>query len=447
LVRLSPRLETTSFDCPACSTSLEATGFYIPGMRCLATLRCPSCGAEYYGDLPAGHGLYYPMLMNKETGLVTSESRVGWFAQLLESSYRERRREESALSVEVLAAKSRVVLINCLDRVFGHSLAKLLNAQYYIDNEPDKGVVLLIPRSFGWLVPDGVAEVWTVDQSFRDGARWNDALAEEIQANIERFDECWLCPAFSHPHPSAYSIERFTRVEPFPLAEWDQRLTAPKITFIWRSDRLLTDKHALATGIVSRIVRRARRLLPVLRRRVLRGEMQVITALATMLKQQVPDLDIAVAGLGEPCGFPEWIEDLRSNTPHATIERNWCRRYAESHIVVGICGSNMLLPSAHAGATIDLMPDGKWGNLAQDLLLRVDDQRETLFHYRLIPASTSTRSLARIVAYALFDRTHHLVTMKKEWCDPASSRDLADWRTESRRGQEIVSRALQTRGG
>ncbi|MCX6343489.1 MAG: hypothetical protein NT018_00275 [Armatimonadetes bacterium] len=423
MIQLFPKFEKTEFSCPVCSVALDSKGYYIPGMRCLADMHCPECDREFYADLPAGHGLYYPMLLDKETGLVSNHSGVDWFAQWLERSYRERRCEKSTLEIEVLATKRSIVLINCLDKVFGHSVLKLLNAQYYIDNEPDKGVVVLIPKSLRWMVPDGVAEVWAVDQTFRNGAGWNDALAEEIQANIERFAQCWLSPAFSHPHPSEYSIERFTRIAPFPLDEWDKRLDVPKLTFIWRSDRLWTTRHTPTIGIIARIVNKARRMFPYLKRFAINRETKAIVELATMIKQHVPSLDFAVAGFGEPCGLPSWIEDLRSNAPDVSIEKNWCRRYADSHLAIGVCGSNMLLPSAHAGATIDLMPDDKWGNLAQDLLFRVDDQRETLFHYRLIPASISAKSLAQIAAVLLFDRNHHLLTMKKELCDPRSSPD------------------------
>ena len=428
-------------NCPVCSIALDTKGYYIPGMRSLAALCCRECGREFYADLPAGHGLYYPMLLDRKTGLVSNSSGVGWFAEWLERSYRERRYEKSNLEIEVLATKSKVILINCLDKVFGHSMLKLLNAQYYIDNEPDKGVAVLIPSSLRWMVPDGVAEVWAVNQTFRNGTCWNDALAEDIQANIERFTECWLSPAFSHPHPSEYSIQRFTKVAPFPLDEWDARLDVPKITFIWRSDRLWTDKRVSRTGIVVRIIRKASQLFPFLKRRNLKRETQAIKEFAATLKQQVPSLNFAVAGFGEPGGLPLWIEDMRSNAPDVSIEKKWCRRYADSHVVIGVCGSNMLLPSAHAGATIDLMPDNKWWNLAQDLLLRVDDQRETLFHYRLIPASVSAKSLAKISAIALFDRTHHLVTMKKGFCDLSLSRKQSEWSVESKRGQNILLRA------
>jgi len=45
-------------------------------------------------------------------------------------------------------------------------------------------------------------------------------------------------------------------------------------------------------------------------------------------------------------------------------------------------GSNMLLPSAHAGMTIDLMPDDRWGNFAQDISYQEDDVRMGSYRYR-----------------------------------------------------------------
>ena len=72
-------------------------------------------------------------------------------------------------------------------------------------------------------------------------------------------------------------------------------------------------------------------------------------------RRGIASLDFAVAGLGTPEGLPNKILDLRFS--EVTVERALCDRYAQSHVVVGVHGSHMLLPSAHAGAVIELMPE------------------------------------------------------------------------------------------
>jgi len=45
----------------------------------------------------------------------------------------------------------------------------------------------------------------------------------------------------------------------------------------------------------------------------------------------------------------------------------------------------MLLPSAHAGMTVSLMPSKRWGNFAEDILFTEKDVR-----LAFIPAANST---------------------------------------------------------
>ena len=103
----------------------------------------------------------------------------------------------------------------------------------------------MIPQSFAWLVPDGAAQVWLVDLPLAQGTEWNDGLAEEIARRLNELTDVRLSIAHSHPRPEDYDIERFTRVQPFPLAEWDGREKRPVVTFIWRDDRLWTS-HGLS---------------------------------------------------------------------------------------------------------------------------------------------------------------------------------------------------------
>ncbi len=96
-------------------------------------------------------------------------------------------------------------------------------------------------------------------------------------------------------------------------------------------------------------------------------------------------------------GDPEWIEDYRVDSFNEKIEKEICRVYSQSRLVIGLHGSNMLLPSAHAGMTIDLI-DERWGNFAQDILYQESDPRMASFRYRFLPYQTSNDTLAFIAA-------------------------------------------------
>jgi hypothetical protein len=374
-------------------------------MRNLADLKCPQCGREFYGDLLAGQGLFSPLLLEKATGVVHDKYGVPWFADWLRDSYANRVNSPIDFVVEDFRLLKQPVVLNCLDTVYGHCLLKLLNAQYYLDHHPDLDLVVLVPRFLRWMVPEGVAAIWTVGLPLKRGIEWNDWLAAEIKHRIEPLEVCWLSVAFSHPHPADYDIERFTRVRLFPIDQWSVRLERPTVTFVWRDDRVWGVPSRPAGRIRDCIARSAAREKPcALAER--RRQFDKVLRLATVLREHLPHLDFAVAGLGHPHGFPSWIRDMRLAQLDEAAERRFCVRYAQSHVVIGTHGSNMLLPSAHAGAVVELMPPERWGNILQDLLFRDADCRETMLRYRIIPTSMNPDELAALVLSLLREYKH-----------------------------------------
>ena len=402
MLPLHPQTEA-GHECPHCRVGLRISGWLMPGMRALADLRCEDCGREFYGDLAAGQALYTPMLLEKATGEVHDPHGVEWFAGWLRDSYARRTDAPLPFVVRECRLVTRpVVLLNCLDTLYGHSLLKLLNAQQYLDRRTDLDLVVMVPSPLAWMVPDGVAQVWEVGLPLGRGTEWNEWLAREIRRRVEEFGGVSLSRALSHPRPDDYDIERFTRVKPFPLGEWDARLDPPVVTFIWRDDRPWS-------APVAEDPRRGKlkRLFPPSSARPT-AQHQTVSALAEALRQDWPALDFAVAGLSAAGGgqdLPAWVEDLRRVAPGEADERRWCERYAASHVVVGVHGSNMLLPTAHAGALVELIGPERWGNFTQDVLFRdAHDCRETLFRYRFVPDTTTPFQLARLVTMLLKGR-------------------------------------------
>jgi hypothetical protein len=290
----------------------------------------------------------------------------------------------------------RPLLLNCLDLLYGHALLKLLNAQHHLEHDAGFDLVVLVPRYLRWLVPDGVAAVWTVDVPLRRGGLWSDWLAGEVARRLEPAGEAWLSLAVPHPHPSAFRIERFTGVAPFALDAWHAPGRRPTVTYVWRDDRGWSSDGAGRGALLSRVLRRPGGA---------EGESQAqrVTALAGSLRGRFPALDFGVVGLGEAGGLPDWMADLRTPAPDAATERAWCARYADSHVVVGVHGSNMLLPSAHAGAVVELVPPDRWGNLTQDLLFPALEPHEAALRFRALPLGAETRDLHDVVASLLVD--------------------------------------------
>ena len=393
MIRLHPAPDA-AHDCPRCHVRLETAGWCIPGMRNLADLQCPQCHAEYFGDLPSGQALYTPLLLEKATGHVHDSFGVPWFSGWLGEGFKQKAATEVDFHVEQLRPLRRVVLLNCLDAIYGHSILKLLNAQYYLDQKPNWDLVVLVPPNLRWLVPDGCAAVWTA--TFRGGnsSPWSESLASQIQAQLAQVAEVWLSVAYSHPHPDDVDIARFTRVTPFiRRRRGPQGSGAPTVTFVARDDRPWVG--SLSRWLDRRTFHRAAVGLRLGDRWVLR--------LATQLQRRWPEIDMAVTGQASPGRLPGWIKDWRRASVDEQTERMWCERAGVSDLVVGVHGSHLLLPSALAGATVELMPFARWGNVLQDLLVSTSDQRETLWRYRILPWETGSRTLATILLTYLND--------------------------------------------
>jgi hypothetical protein len=416
MIRLHP-IPGADYLCPYCQVPLAVKDWYIPGMRTLAYASCPECRKDYYADLPAGHGLLHPVLLERESGKTHDPYGADWFAKWLRDSYARRVQRPILFQTEDFRPLRKPILLNCLDALYGHSLLKLLNAQYYIDHRGDLDLVILIPRNLRWLVPEGVASVWTLDLPLSRGTEWNDWVAMEIKGRLEAFDECWLSLAISHPHPRDFSIERFTRVKPFPVGEWGDRLEKPAITFAWREDRPWWNS-AKGSLNQSRLRRLKRKILgPPSTEAKVREQKKRVIALAETIRRTNPRVDFAVAGIGTPGGFPGWVSDMRVLQVDEDTERIWCERYSRSHVVVGVHGSNLLLPSAHAGAVLELVPPDRWSNLVQDILVPPQDVRSLLYRTRFLPLETPAGMVAEVLTSMLQYTPEAELSFTPPWTD------------------------------
>ncbi|HYR29603.1 MAG TPA: hypothetical protein VEU30_14125 [Thermoanaerobaculia bacterium] len=409
-----PLHPTPRFDrpCPRCGAEVAAGGWLIPGMRMLADVRCSGCGMEFHADLAAGHGLYYPVFLEKESGRVHASGIGKWFASLLESSWRARSSERIPIEIERFREVERPLLLNCLDWQYGHALLKLFNAQYHLEHDRDHDLIVLVPKFLRWLVPDGVSEVWTVDLPLRRAAEWNDALAAGLRERLGSFDAAHLSLAVPHPHPADWDVVRFSRVAPFPFDEWHRR--EPLVTFIWREDRLWSDERAFRMRDRLFFAARHRLASPAAG---LDRQARLVEELASEIRTRVPNASFAVAGIGTPRAFSPAIENRIVSSVDTATERAWCELYARSHVVTGIHGSNMILPSAHAGSVIDLMPPARWTNLRQDV--ETGERDPSLVPLRAIYLATETRpaTIADLIRALLLHAPAGALNFDRHWTD------------------------------
>jgi hypothetical protein len=362
-------------------------------MHVLVEAKCPNCHTELLGSLAVGHFINQTFQIDLIKKVVFCEKDLHkWLAENLFDSLQNHETENLEIYKEVFKQYQRVIILNCIDYLYGHCLLKLLNAQRHLELHQNYGLIIIVPKFLRWMVPEGVAEVWTVPISLTKGQCYYPSFAEFVGEELKRFEEIYVSKA--HSHPSQFDITRFTGVPKYSFEE-----EKFKITFIWREDR------PWCSIVLFRILRKLKLLKVGLFLQNWR-----VTRLLEKIRHKVPEAKFALVGLGTQTKFPAWIEDLRVDKFDEKTEREACKLYSESRLVIGVHGSNMLLPSGHAGMTLDLMPP-RWGNLAQDILYQESDPRIASFRYRYLPIETSITALAEIASSMILQYSNFVVNM------------------------------------
>jgi FkbM family methyltransferase len=375
--------------CPRGHGPLRVSRVRITGWRSLLDGDCPVCGHAYLQDLPAGHGLVYPATLDRQTGDVIDPGAVAWFSEPLRSYWEQPDIAPVPLRVDRRTATDDAVLLNCLDVIYGHALLKLLNATRH----RDQGCIVLVPAALEPLVPDWVAEAWIAEVGFGRLRRSLPDLERGVDRELARLPRCRLSPAFPHPHPSTYDLDDFVGGVRARAAR-----DAPNVVLVLRDDRTWgRSKRAQATNV--------ERFL----RRLLVGH---------------PGAAISAIGVGAAGGLPAQVEDVRTLRPSAEDERSWLECLAGADVAVGVHGSNLLLPSGMARATIELLPRERYGNLLQATLVREQDPLAALANHRVLYgdkalSDVSGRRVAEVAATLLAERARFEALM----LGPLSGRD------------------------
>lgn len=349
------------------------------GMHICVKNKCCEDNTEIIETLNVGHSVNksYQIILEKKL-IFGNELAKNWLAVPLLDSLIKPNYSTLEIKKEIFYSSDKIIILNCIDFLYGHSLLKLLNAQRHLENNSDFGLIVIVQKMLRWMVPKGVSEIWTVDIPLKKGQGYYPKFHEFVEEECKRFDEIHVSKA--HSHPSQFNITKFTQVN-----KHDFNAQEFKITFVWREDRLWCNL------LLFRVLRKSKMLSI-----ALAIQNRKIRKLLTQIRKKIPSAKVAIAGLGTQTSFPEWIEDYRVAQFDEETERATCEIYAQSRIVIGVHGSNMLLPSAHAGMTIDLMPNKRWINFAQDILYQESDPRLAAFRYRYLPINTSISEIAEI---------------------------------------------------
>ena len=217
----------------------------------------------------------------------------------------------------------------------------------------------------------GATEIWEVNEPTARFSRWLLELEQRIASELERFRCCFLSPAFPHPHSSTYDLDRFIRgIQPEQVGE-------PSIVLSLRDERLWGETPE--------------------------AQLENVRVLKDRLLARFPQAGCAAVGIGGSAPIPEGTLDLRSVESDQTLERHWLALLRGADLVVGVHGSNMLLPSGLARATIELLPEERYGNVFQATLIGPSDPITALATHRTIYGNQSLSDVPaeRVAAVAV----------------------------------------------
>lgn len=401
MIKIYPTIDY-QWNCPYCLSTMPNQQLIWQGIHVAVRSTCNECHNELITDLPVGHAGYDPYcidLKNKQVIGSNTLSRNFFgipFWQSLQRPYAKR------IPFKISKRKKTgqtVVIVNCLDYLFGHCLLKLFNVQRHLHDSSKIDVIAIVPEFLVWAVPKEVSEVWSVSLKLGQMREYYPSLEQQINKQLQRFKNIYLSKAYSHPN--WIDVKKFTSIAPHDWNSDDYR-----VTFIWREDRPWFFSFPLTY-----VFRKIGIMSP-----LLWWQNFQIVWMMKKIRSALPQAKLTVAGVGTSTTFPAWIDDQRVERPTTTQEVALCTVYAQSRVVIGVHGSSMLLPSAQAGSVINLLPSDRLGNFAQDVMYHSIDEhadpRLISLRYQFLPISTSwftvgSLAISLISRFSEFNKYFH----------------------------------------
>ena len=358
------------------------------GMHTLAKCYCPGVEQEFYHTFPTGHTLQNPILFSEDgKRREYAEQAEGWLANpLIENFLSRHTAKPLPIKKHVYANHRQVIILNCLDNCYGHCLYKLFNAQRHLLHHSEFGLILLIPEALLWLVPEGVAEVWCVESPVRQLDQCIPDLDSFVKSSIEAYDSVYLSQAITQINTSEVYTERFTKTAPFSIGNFVQ--SNYQITFVVREDRFWLDNRVdifLHLGSIKF------RILAWMKFYFVYKQNRLIKKASEYIKKEIAGAQFSVVGIERTGKLGKGLTDCRvAGKISLDQEQKWAYLYSRSHLVIGVHGSNMLIPTSLAAGSIVLMPNHKIAHWGEDVVVR-HTAANTTFLNRFLPLSSAKR--------------------------------------------------------
>ncbi len=288
--------------------------------------------------LPSDHCYYYPLVFDFKTKEI-KHGELNFFNTVLFENFNPSNSipvDKYTLTKKTKQHKSCLV-VNLIDNCYGHSFLKLLNLiEIYNQYHTNFDIWVICPKPLNHFVPDDKFYTVSVKLGFEEAKKCPSLqpLIDEIKKEYAAFDYVTLDTYASYTNQK--DINDF-----FGFLPAKKTLTKKYITFYYRSDYFRSWAG--------------------------RKQQKRITGFFKYIKPYFPECEMVVAGDKDDLKFPAWVNDIRTNAFGMDVDLNYNNYFNNSHIVIGLIGSNMLQPSMTCDFTIHLVPRPKVTIVAEEI--------------------------------------------------------------------------------
>ena len=349
LIQVKPEIDIGyTQECLHCGAPLALTDFTITGWRNLVKGECASCDNIYLFDMPVCHGMYYPTFIDIKSLELIDRYNVSWWSERLFKGYLKQ--NDDNINIKIVTKEKntykKLLIVNCIDFIYGHSLPKLLSVSYHIKHHSDYKIVVIVQPPFVHLMPDGVSEVWVVDLPFKKAINYYTSINNFVKSYIRNYDEVYL----------STELNRDYDLHDFKL-KGDKPTKLTKVCYVYRKDR----SWGLNRYFQYRNVKN----------------------LFKYVHKNYPNLHLYIIGDLDKFRFKN-VHDYRTEKITIDMELKWLE-ILDNALSIGVHGSNMQVPSALSKFVIELVPKYRYGNAIQATL--IDNSlkgEELLYKHRFI---------------------------------------------------------------
>lgn len=295
---------------------------------------------DKYRLLPSDHCYYYPLTVDSINKKVI-EGELNFFNQIIFDKYKKQNYislDKITFPIISQTSKQKSIIVNLIDNCYGHSFLKLLNLfEIYRLYKNEYDIFVICPVALQHFVPNDKFKVINLKLGFNEAMNCYDfePIVSWVKSQYQDVDYVTLDTYYCNQTPEA--LNSF-----FGFLPKDYVVQKQYITFYYRADYFRT----WAGG----------------------KQHKRIIDFFNQLQSYFPTTQFVIAGDLDNTVFPDTIKDVRTNAFGKEVDLLYNSYFANSHIVIGLIGSNMLQPSMLCDFTVHLTPKNKITIIAEEML-------------------------------------------------------------------------------